>query len=711
MSIFSSLIKLFAVFGQVLLLPMFLTHSGSAQPTSSTVQAASLNESTGEESGGKFVLTSTVSTIEESTSSIIPPPIETIEDVEMLSYFVMWNYYGRFQRLEPVQEEDDDVERNNKASGSAVQIAQTSSFSFASSSSSSSFSASSLSQLSNSKAWPHQPFNQTLRFSEFALHQFLDDLRNSKLDQRKRRSMHQPFNLNCARLNSPFYRRLRFEYPDTGQHQRMQALCEAATQCHSTESMLALVRGHPLSGSAFTVSSSSDNHEIRFSQSIVRLCPLILFQLQDQNCTTKREQDLNMHVPRPSTGSVWGFSFLFVTIISFCSLIGVTVLPFTSRSSYQNALNLFEGLAVGSLIGSALFHLIPQSFNLTSLQDDYLWKALSIFGGIYLFFWSELAMKTITELRRRTKIKARNEKSTTDCNGIDHGDLPPKKVFFVHNHHPHPYQNASAHPDHGEPGASIDALRSNQTSPEAPIEVSMEQLPAMSGSPSSEYHLHHAHAQHHHSHQYHAAHQHRQDDSPLCRWTEATPPPGAHGDNTSSGQIATVAWMIVVGDSLHNFIDGLSIGAAFSESIMSGISVSVAVVCEEFPHELGDFAVLLASGMSLRQAIGYNFLSACSCYVGMALGIWIGDLSHASSYVLALAGGMFLYIALVDMMSELSSAVQSALQQSKTLTCKVIALQHFGIMIGIGSLFLLAKYSEQIKFEGFGPPRIPTSLH
>ena len=50
-------------------------------------------------------------------------------------------------------------------------------------------------------------------------------------------------------------------------------------------------------------------------------------------------------------------------------------------------------------------------------------------------------------------------------------------------------------------------------------------------------------------------------------------------------KIATVAWMIIFGDGVHNFIDGLSIGAAFSESILTGISVSVAVFCEEFPHE------------------------------------------------------------------------------------------------------------------------------
>ena len=52
-------------------------------------------------------------------------------------------------------------------------------------------------------------------------------------------------------------------------------------------------------------------------------------------------------------------------------------------------------------------------------------------------------------------------------------------------------------------------------------------------------------------------------------------------------QIKNVAWMIIFGDGLHNFIDGLSIGAAFAGSTLAGISVSVAVICEELPHELG----------------------------------------------------------------------------------------------------------------------------
>ena len=55
--------------------------------------------------------------------------------------------------------------------------------------------------------------------------------------------------------------------------------------------------------------------------------------------------------------------------------------------------------------------------------------------------------------------------------------------------------------------------------------------------------------------------------------------------------IATVAWMIIIGDGLHNFIDGLAIGASFSGSVVIGISTSLAVICEELPHELGKYNI------------------------------------------------------------------------------------------------------------------------
>ncbi|XP_054718058.1 metal cation symporter ZIP14-like [Uloborus diversus] len=163
--------------------------------------------------------------------------------------------------------------------------------------------------------------------------------------------------------------------------------------------------------------------------------------------------------------------------------------------------------------------------------------------------------------------------------------------------------------------------------------------------------------------------------------------------------IGTVAWMIIFGDGLHNFIDGLSIGAAFSESILAGVSISVAVICEEFPHELGDFAVLLSAGMSMRQALLYNFLSAITCYLGLVVGILLGDLAEGAPYIFALAAGMFLYISLVDMMGELNEALEEARKNGIRAQLKVFFIQNVGIALGVAILFVMARYAEHFNFE------------
>ncbi len=189
--------------------------------------------------------------------------------------------------------------------------------------------------------------------------------------------------------------------------------------------------------------------------------------------------------------------------------------------------------------------------------------------------------------------------------------------------------------------------------------------------------------------------------------------------------------MIIFGDGLHNFIDGLSIGAAFTESKMKGISICLAVICEEFPHELGDFAILLNAGMSYKAALFFNFLSACSCYAGLAVGIVLGDNFSANQWIYAIAGGMFLYIALSDMVPELNemgeeierdyilekqlglldagkiSEEESNLNEfEKTgaaielfdlrIKLKVLFMQNFGIVLGFSIMALMAMNPDGI---------------
>ena len=89
---------------------------------------------------------------------------------------------------------------------------------------------------------------------------------------------------------------------------------------------------------------------------------------------------------------------------------------------------------------------------------------------------------------------------------------------------------------------------------------------------------------------------------------------------------------------------------------MSGLSTSVAVLCHELPHEIGDFAMLIKAGMTIKQAIFYNVLSSILAMVGMVFGLLVAaSLPQVTPWLFSATAGIFLYVALVDMMPELSS--------------------------------------------------------
>ena len=121
----------------------------------------------------------------------------------------------------------------------------------------------------------------------------------------------------------------------------------------------------------------------------------------------------------------------------------------------------------------------------------------------------------------------------------------------------------------------------------------------------------------------------------------------------------------------------------------------------------------------------YNFLSACTCYVGLVLGILLGEMQFLNQYIFAgifilnnkwnhtfvieylslisyffiAAGGMFLYISLVDMVPELNSMIDNLSKESLTEALKVFLLQNIGMLVGIFSLFTLAKYQDDIQIS------------
>ena len=113
-------------------------------------------------------------------------------------------------------------------------------------------------------------------------------------------------------------------------------------------------------------------------------------------------------------------------------------------------------------------------------------------------------------------------------------------------------------------------------------------------------------------------------------------------------------YLVIVGDGIHNFIDGIIIAIAFITSVPLGISTALAVAAHEVPQEIADMGILLANGVSKRKALLLNFLSALTALAGAILALTFNVFILKYLYIfLALAAGHFIYIAAADLIPEL----------------------------------------------------------
>ncbi len=127
-----------------------------------------------------------------------------------------------------------------------------------------------------------------------------------------------------------------------------------------------------------------------------------------------------------------------------------------------------------------------------------------------------------------------------------------------------------------------------------------------------------------------------------------------HVHSTSQSHIESFAYMNLLGDAAHNFIDGVVIGTAYMVSVRVGLATTIAVLLHEIPQEMGDFGVLVHGGFSRRRALLYNFATAVIALAGTLLAIALIDFAEGVSTFLApFAAGTFIYIAGADLIPQL----------------------------------------------------------
>lgn len=145
-----------------------------------------------------------------------------------------------------------------------------------------------------------------------------------------------------------------------------------------------------------------------------------------------------------------------------------------------------------------------------------------------------------------------------------------------------------------------------------------------------------------------------QKPAAVVRRADPSPAVAAPAPAPEPAKVAPFAWTNLVGDGLHNFVDGALIATSFYVSPSVGIATTVAVAAHEIPQELGDFAVLLRAGLKPTRALLYNLGSALLAFLGGLLVILLSfEAETLEGFAIPLIAGGFLYIAAADLVPEL----------------------------------------------------------
>jgi zinc and cadmium transporter len=111
--------------------------------------------------------------------------------------------------------------------------------------------------------------------------------------------------------------------------------------------------------------------------------------------------------------------------------------------------------------------------------------------------------------------------------------------------------------------------------------------------------------------------------------------------------------LVLIGDGIHNFIDGLVIAASFMVGVPFGLVTTLMIILHEIPQELGDFGVLVYGGFDKARALGFNFLSQLTCVIGGIAGFFLIYTPESVAFLLPFAAGGFIYISASDLIPEL----------------------------------------------------------
>ena len=320
------------------------------------------------------------------------------------------------------------------------------------------------------------------------------------------------------------------------------------------------------------------------------------------------------HIEREKlTLTTWASALFSSALVGICGVFPLIVnkwIKLDKSCKDKLAFKAVLSFAVGGLLGDVFLHLLPEAYG-TSPEVHSPGIGLWVMAGLLSFLMVEKMMK-LTE--KELDEESPKDKSKPVLVETLKGKIDVPKCINVYNN-----TNGNCSISSSSSSSSTSGLTRRTNPSKDSIEYSSTISSVIHEPPTSSSHA----------------------------LLTPAPPLSSWWDKDVSGYLNLVA------NSVDNFTHGLAIAASYVASPAVGILTTIAILCHEIPHEVGDFAILLNSGFSLKEATKAQMLTACGGIFGVVAGLTAEHMSNASCWLLPFTAGGFLYIALVSIVPDL----------------------------------------------------------
>ncbi|XGW02018.1 hypothetical protein V3C99_014241 [Haemonchus contortus] len=450
----------------------------------------------------------------------------------------------------------------------------------------------------------------------------------------------------------------------------------------------------------------------------------------------------NMDKPEP--WQTWTLGMLIISACSFSAPLGMLILPCLSKALYERIMIFLIALGIGALSGSSMFIMLPQAFHLTQLNDfNYHSKAMIVVGALYVFFTVDRILQYGLELRRRRQAKRKVHTSTIvsimstsptlkpRSGTVTTSDSTPSRKTTENSESPGGRRTEVQEKEKAELAEEVEIAMLNNafartfsTRRRLAVMNSIDGIelrdPRRRGSlganvvrnsfvqtvnneisRNQDHFLDVVHTDV--SRAISGSKRPSLSDPPIPLSSKKSDDEVSvsvkivekHVIDPSTIEVASVAYMIIFGSSANNFVDGMSMGAAFSDSLLRGLSIGAAVVSQQFPQELGTLAILINSGLGFRRTMLYNMIPILLSYFGFICGVLLDNVDEDyDEFIFSISSGMYLYIFLGTLIPEIREGCNELMKVNMRESLLVTLLQYLGITSGICFMYYMSTVGE-----------------